>query len=927
MPNNLKLLLGFAALTFCLTANRSLQANEQEKFFESKIRPLLAKHCFECHGEKKQESSIRLDRKSLVFGKTPQTDLVKPGDVEQSRLWQVIKYDELDIQMPPAGAMPEEDRELLKHWIQQGAYWPDDPEPSTPLKTGIPRNEDGSINYVEAVQQHWAYRPVEDVPTPEPKDPSVCRNEVDRFVAARLEDAGLTFSPLASRETIIRRLKMDLHGIPPTYEEVQAFVQDTDPAAIEHLVDRLLDSPLYGQRWGRHWLDVARYADTKGYVFTDNRFYPFSYTYRDYVIQAFNEDKPYNEFIREQLAADQLGFPEKDPRMAALGFLTVGPRFLNREPDIIDDRIDVVTRGLMGMTVACARCHDHKYDPIPTTDYYSLYGVFQSSYEPPEGPLVGEVDLENPDVQAFFEERRKREQAVEDYISKTHAELLQRAMDQMDDLIPAAAKSMKLIPDDTDLQLKHGNPREKLVEHWKKFIERRLNENDPVMLAWKNLMEAGDEVLSQPGNEPVRLLLENESVPTPIRAELESNPPRSRLEVARMYARVFSAVRGEWLELQKQEQPPEALADDGREKIRQVLFGTRSASDVPVADRSPLFERDQFDRINALRRKVKEWDTESPHAPPRAMALLDKDKPVKPVVFVRGDPNRRGDPVERQAPRILDPHEAKPFTQGSGRLELAEKIVSPDNPLTARVLVNRVWGWHFGTPIVPTTSDFGSRSEAPSHPELLDHLAWHFMHEDNWSLKALHRRILLSTTYLQASDDRPEARAVDPENRLLWRQNRQRLDFESMRDSMLQVSGLLDPALGGRSFNVEAADSPPRRTVYAQIDRNNLPGLLRTFDYPSPDSSSPGRPLTSVPQQALFAMNSGFVARIATKLAEDVRSAHSDLPQQVQTLVQRVYARNPEPHEAELMLSYLESNPLEHLAQALLMTNEFLFVD
>lgn len=927
MPNSLKFLLGLASLILMLSSNRSIRAEEQEKFFESKIRPLLAKHCFECHGEKKQESSIRLDRKSLVFGKSPQTDLVTPGKVEDSRLWQVVKYDEADIQMPPAGIMPDEDRNLLKVWIEQGAYWPDDPESNDPLKTGIPRNEDGSINFVEAVQQHWSYRPVQNVPVPEPKDPSVCRNDIDRFIAAKLDEAGLSFSPMASRETLIRRMKMDLHGVPPTYEEVQAFVQDADPAAIENLVDRLLESPLYGQRWGRHWLDVARYADTKGYVFTDNRFYPFSYTYRDYVIQAFNEDKPYNDFIREQLAADHLGLPEKDPRLAALGFLTVGPRFLNREPDIIDDRIDVVTRGLMGMTVACARCHDHKYDPIPTKDYYSLYGVFQSSYEPPEGPLVGEVDMENPHVKSFYEERNKREQEVQDFITKTHNELLQRAMDQMDDLIPVAARSMKLISDETDLQLKHGNPREKLVDHWKKFIERRLKENDPVFLAWKELMAAEEPLLAQPDSAPVRSVLENPHVPAPTRTELETSPPRSRLDVARMYARLFVSVRGEWLELQKQEQPPEALPDADREKIRQVLFGAGSASDLPVADRSPLFERDQFDQINRLRKKVKDWDAESPHAPPRAMALLDKEKPVKPVVFVRGDPNRRGDPVERHAPRILDPQEEKPFTKGSGRLELAEKIVSPENPLTARVLVNRVWGWHFGNPIVSTTSDFGSRAEEPSHPELLDYLAWSFMHEDNWSLKRLHRRILLSTAYLQASEDRPEARAVDSENRLLWRQNRQRLDFESMRDSMLSVSGLLDPTLGGRSFNVEASDSPPRRTVYAQIDRNNLPGLLRTFDYPSPDSSSPGRPITSVPQQALYAMNSGFVSRVSTKLAEEVRSKHSDVPEQVRAIVQRVYARDPEPHEAELMQTYLQSHPLEHLAQALLMTNEFLFVD
>ncbi|WP_437224791.1 PSD1 and planctomycete cytochrome C domain-containing protein [Planctomicrobium sp. SH661] len=924
MPNRRFVLVALWAVMACSVQPSSAFADEREQFFETHIRPLLAKRCFECHGDKKQESSVRLDHKSMVMGNTTETALIQPGKVDESRLWQVVKYDDSDIQMPPEAPLPEDEKEMLKLWIEQGAYWPEETSPAPAARGGIPRNSDGSINFVEAVAQHWAYRPIENVPVPAGADGM---SSIDRFLSASLSEAGLSFSEPAPRETLIRRLKMDLHGVPPTFDEVQAFVQDTRPDALERLVDELLASPLYGQRWGRHWLDLARYADTKGYVFTENRFYPFSYTYRDYVVNALNEDKPYNEFVKEQLAADHLGLPEGDPRLAALGFLTVGPRFLNREPDIIDDRIDVVTRGLMGMTVACARCHDHKYDPIPTKDYYSLYGVFQSSYEPEQGPLLGKVDENAPQLRSFYEERKKREQAIADYITQSHAELLQQSVDKLEDLIPAAAVSMKLVDAQTDLQPKHGAPREKLVAHWKNLIEKRIQQNDPIFIAWSRLMAVPEDALKSPDHEVLKSLQEDPQVPEIFKDALRTSPPQSHLDVARLYARLLHEVSEEWKQLQTQTPPAESLPDAQRELLRKILVGTDSNMDLKLEGDSPLFERDQRDRIRELRKQVAEWDATSPDAPPRAMVMLDKDQPVQPAVFVRGDPNRRGDVIDRHAPRILEPAAEKPFTRGSGRLELAEKIVSDDNPLTARVLVNRVWMRHFGTALVGTASDFGSRAEEPTHPELLDHLAWTFIHEDHWSLKSLHRRILLSQAYLQSSSDRPEARKIDPENRLLWRQNRQRMDFEAMRDAMLQVAGQLNDGLTGRPFNIEEHPNTPRRTIYAQIDRNNLPGLFRTFDFPSPDSSSPGRPLTTVPQQALFVMNSPFALTVAEQLAADVRSRSSETTEQARLLIERVYARPAKPEEVKALGQYLESHPLEQLGQAVMMSNEFLFVD
>ncbi|SFI79861.1 PSD1 and planctomycete cytochrome C domain-containing protein [Planctomicrobium piriforme] len=907
----------------------SAQAGEHEDYFENNVRPLLVKRCQECHGAKKAESEIRMDIKSAVMVGGAAGPLVEPGKVDSSRLWQVIQYSDQDIQMPPAGKMPPEELAILKHWIEQGAAWPDDGKTASPAKSkgGQPRNADGTYNFPEAVKRHWAYRPIQQVPVPEPLRPAGCRTPIDRFLTVKLEDKRLTFSPMASREVLIRRIAMDLHGVPPTFADVQAFVNDRRPDAIERLVDQYLASPLYGERWGRHWLDIARYADTKGYVFTDNRYFPYSYTYRDYVIKSFNEDVPYNQFVLEQLAADRLGFPENDPRLAALGFLTVGNRFLNREPDIIDDRIDVVTRGLMGMTVGCARCHDHKYDPIPTADYYSLYGVFNSSFEPEAGPIVGTVDESNPKYQAYKAELDKRTQVLEKYCDEQHADLLGQLTNRTTDCLLAAARLMDLISKDATMPWVDKEPRTKLAEQWKKYITQRIGAKDPIWLAWKSLMDVPDAELAANSEAKLKPVLDNAAVPAPLKEALKANPPKSHIDVAVVFGKCLAGIADEWKKAREQAPPLESLADKEHETLRRTLYGEGSVSIVTGGVNSSLFERDQNDKIRELRAKINDWTASSPDAPPRAMVMFDKDKPVKPVVFLRGDPGRRGPTVERHSPRILEPEAEKPYTQGSGRLELAQSIVSENNPLTARVIVNRVWTRHFGAGIVSTASDFGTRASEPTHPELLDYLAWSFMHEDNWSLKSLHRRIMLSQAYLQASVDRPDAYKIDPENQLLWRQNRQRLDFEAMRDAMLAVSGQLDEEIGGHPLKLESEDIARRRTVYALIDRNNLPGLFRTFDFPSPDASSPGRPLTTVPQQALFVMNSPFVQSVSQKLAQRVRSQSSDPAGQAKVLLQDVFGRPAQPAEVTLLANYLEKHPLDQLSQALLMTNEFMFVD
>jgi len=919
-----------AALT-PLAAHAQPSAAEQETFFEQKVRPLLVRHCTECHGDKKQEGDVRLDSGVAVRRPTSSGAPVVPGKPDESRLLQVIAYKDDDTQMPPAGKLPDDEIAILKTWVETGAFWPAHDPANAKAKEGLPRKADGSIDFEKAAQQHWAYQPVLAHPLPPVKAADRCETPVDRWILSQLEASGLSLSPEADRATLIRRLSFDLRGLPPTYEEVQQFLTDVAPGAYARLVDRFLDSPEYGERWGRHWLDVARYADTKGYVFTQERRYPYAYTYRDYVVDALNSDKPYDRFLLEQIAADQLGLKANDPALAGLGLLTVGRRYLNNEQDIIDDRIDVVTRGLMGTTVACARCHDHKFDPLLAADYYGLYGVFSSSREPEELPLIGEP-VETPDYIAFKKERDNRQQEIDKYVAEQHAALTIRARDQVADYFVAVVIKQGKAPAGYQPKYQHGNPREKLVERWREYLERRVGSADALFTPWKILAGLKPEEFEA---RAMPLLEELQAKNTPVdplifKSLIEAKP-KSLVDVAAVYGRLVNESREQWQKFTKDIPDAKRLLDDSREKLRQVVYATGSPPTVALTDaQKQLFERDQRDKLTELKRKVDELAVESRGAPARAMVMVDTDKPNEPVIFERGNPGRRGPHVPRRFLRILSSPGEEKFQKGSGRLELAQSIASADNPLTARVIANRIWMHHFGKGLVLTPGDWGVRCEKPSHPELLDLLA-HRLVQSGWSLKSLHRDILLSATYRQASADSADGREKDPENRLLWRQNRRRLEFESMRDAILQAAGRLDPTMEGRPVNIESEPFTGRRSVYAFIDRNNFSALLRTFDYPTPDASSAQRPETTVPQQALFELNSRFVGQMAEGLAARARATAE--AQSPSALVEMLYraglSRSPTPAEAELTAAYLDGSPerLQELAQILLASNEFLFVD
>jgi mono/diheme cytochrome c family protein len=707
-------------------------------FFERAVRPVLANNCYECHGPRKHKAGLRLDSREAMLAGGESGPAIVPGNPEKSLLVKVIHYRD-ETKMPPKGQLRSADIAALTRWIQQGAPWP-----QAKVEARI-APKTASFKITAKDRAFWSFQPIADPVVPRVQEPSWPRGAIDHFVLARLEAKQLRPVEFADRRTLIRRATFDLIGLPPTPEEVESFVSDPSPEAFAKVVDRLLASPHYGERWARHWLDVARYGEDQAHTFQARK-YPQGFRYRDWLIRAFNNDMPFDRFIMEQMAADLLprapspdGNKDRLENLPALGFFALGPVYYGdpKRLDQIDDRVDTLTRGVLGLTVACARCHDHKFDPISTKDYYSLAGIIASS----------------------------------DYV---------------------------------ELSLEPGK------------------EGQPVVIA------------------------------------------------------------------------------RGKDKEKKKT-AARPASFIH--------------------------------------ALKDIAQPVTMRVHIRGNPGTLGEEVPRRAPAILGGDDARPFTKGSGRLDLARALGGKDNPLTARVIVNRIWQHHFGRGLVRTASNFGALGEPPSHPELLDHLASRFI-ASGWSIKKLHRDILLSATYqLSSSTSSTVGQAfpqdeADPGNTLLWRMNRPRLEVEAWRDAMLAVSGKLDRSLGGPSFNLADANQQ-RRTLYGSVSRHELNSLLRLFDFPDPNLTSGGRTATTVPLQQLFVLNSDFMVVNGKALAARLSAAASDDLGRIRQAFLLLYGRPARDNEIQLGLSFLAAQasrsgrltPWEQYAQVLLSTNEFLYVD
>lgn len=887
-------------------AARLPASDENGRFFETDVRPLLVEHCQKCHGPKKQEAGLRLDSRQAILKGGDSGPAVVPGKPDESLLIGAVRHTG-DVKMPPAGKLKDRQIVALTQWVREGAVWP--------------ATEATDEKLAEIWRRHWAFQPIAKPALPSVRDGSWERTPIDRFVLAKLEASALTPSPQADRRTLIRRVTYDLTGLPPAPEEVDSFVNDPAPDAYARLVDRLLESPQYGEQWARHWLDVARYADTKGYIYArEQRFWVHASAYRDWVVNAFNGDLPYDRFLMLQVAADQAA-PDDRAASAAMGFLTLGRRFLGVTHDIFDDRIDVVTRGTMGLTVACARCHDHKYDPIPTADYYSLYGVFLNSTE--RMAPIAEPAARDEAYAAFEKELEARQTKLRETTLAKRNEAADRVRQRVTDYLVAQTELSKYPEEGFDQILAVTDLIPTFVRRWEAWLALEVRADDPVFRPWRKFAELKADDFATKAEGVVHELAKTNGAANSRVLRALMPPPASMREVAERYGKLLLDVDREWkaaCEAAKAAGTPEPakLAEPESEVIRQVLYDAGSPCLVPdeaIVSTESYFDSGSLTELWKLQGEVDRWLIDSPLAPAHAVSLVDRQL-IRPArIFRRGNPANRGAAVTRHFPSVVAGPDPKPFTHGSGRFELAQAIIDPANPLTARVWVNRVWQHHFGAGLVRTASDFGIRAEPPSHPELLDWLATRFV-ADGWSTKRMHRLILLSNTYQQRSDGpadvaaRERANLVDPENRLLSRANVRRLTFEEFRDSLLAIAGRLDLKIGGRPSDLFANGGTVhrRRTLYGFVDRQFLPTTLRVFDFANPDLHIPLRSETTVPQQALFALNHPFVAQQAQALV--VRAGQggvSDPAEKFRRMCRAAYQREASSAQIDAALAFLKS--------------------
>jgi hypothetical protein len=707
------------------------------------------------------------------------------------------------------------------------------------------------LSCLSAEEKHWAYM------SPVKAEVTVESHPVDALLANAWERSKLVSAKLAPPRQWLERAAFSLTGLPPSDEQLRRIEATPDDATWKALIDELLASPAYGERWARHWMDVARYADTRGYHFDQDNRYPFAYTYRDWLIHAFNADLPYERFLKLQIAADHLVDRPDHPDLAALGFLTVGLR--GGEVETIDDRVDVVTRGFLSSTVSCARCHDHKTDPITTKDYYSLYSIFDHTVEPEDKPVIGKSS-EEAAFQAYQAEVAKLEEA--------DRALCQQLVDHL--------RSKEAFPNYLELAWRARK------EKWNHgmatsegFKRGRLRPN--ALMRWKDFLN------EHAGTERVKRWL------TEMDAAAD-DAARSALCAALADEWIAAAEGGELAQLSAKGGCPLNYGVDRVHEFMDVEDGNR-----------------RRERLSAMSKLM----AEHLGSPPRAMSLGDAAQWGKAVVFERGNPANRGETFDRQWLSFLG---GGKFEDGkSPRLSLAEKIADPANPLTARVIVNRVWAWHFGAPIADP-GDFGPQTPRPDLLPLLDTLAVAFQQKGG-SMKELHRLLLTSKAFRLAAEGAAENDSIDQANTMFWKWNRRRLDFETMRDRVLATSGVLDTrGTGGRSVRLEEAGSDVRRSVYAFVDRYALPGTFVSFDLPHPDHHSAKRVETTVPQQALYFLNGPLVLRQAARLSSD--AAFKGLPDdrtRIHWIYQKLFRRAPSDEEMQVAQDWIGSaNPADY---------------
>ncbi len=779
------------------------------QFFENRVRPILSEHCYQCHGPKKQQANLRLDSRTAILTGGDSGPAIEPGKPDASLLVSAINHGDI-VQMPPQYKLQTADIDALTTWVKVGSPWPETARTADGVAEAAVKNRTDYRNQPahsdtesksrhDPPSKHWSMIPPIRPKIPVVKNAHWPKNEIDRFILSKLEHLGIEPVAMADKRSLVRRMTYDLHGLPPTPESVQQFLNDDHPEAVQRLVERLLAAPRYGEHWGRHWLDVARYADSNGG--DENRIHAHAWRYRDYVIESFNQDVPFDRFAAEQLAGDLLDAQSSEERYRlwiATGLLAIGPKPLlandaaKVEMDVVDELIETVGRAFLGLSLGCARCHDHKFDPITLDDYYALAGIFKSTQ------VVDRFDVR---------------------ICRTWTE---KALgSEMDD------------------------------QHFRELKEKA---------AWCDDMRRLSDANSD----------------------------------QRKYIKQMEEVR---------------------------------------AQMAPL---------------------------PVAMAVRDSGTISDARVHLRGNPQTLGNLVHRGFPQAIEcaNQPAIPTSQ-SGRLELARWMVNSENPLTARVVVNRVWRWHMGEGIVWTPDDFGVMGARPDNQQLLDYLAMRFV-DKGWSIKWLHRLIMGSAAYQLSSRGDARSLARDPENRLRWRMNRRRLEAGEIRDSLLSLGGALDLAVGGSLLppltnheqfskvqnQLKQAYTSRQRAVYLPVVRSGMYDLFQAFDFADPSVTSGRRSVTTVAPQALFLMNSELVWQACQFAAERLYKEGSDEGERVRRLYSLAFGRTPNPSEADQATTFLRQyreqlairptnegtasatriEALEALCHAIVMTNEFLYV-
>ncbi len=791
------------------------QAGEDFEFFEKNIRPVLVERCYKCHSEKAEKirGGLRLDSKAHLLKGGETGPAMIPGETEKSLLIKAIRRTNPDLQMPPKKALSAVEIKAFETWVKIGA-----PDPR--VAAVAQRSDSNSIS-------HWAFQPVKDAPPPAVKNQGRATNPVDQFILAKMETQKVMPGPPADKLTLIRRATFDLIGLPPTPEEIDSFISDKSARAFEKVVDRLLASPHYGERWGRHWLDVVRYADTSG---CNSDFpIPSAYKYRNYVIQSFNHDKPFDQFVREQIAGDLMpgaNNEETFERIIATGYLATSRRFGSRANEFhltIEDTIDNLGKAVLGLSLGCARCHDHKFDPVSSKDYYALYGIFSST--------------------------------------------------------------------------RYAFPGTEIFRHPKNFVPLATGTNVQFVIEYQEQLAALDEQIEK--------LMDQKRA-------LEKPPKDSKKKPA--------------VEEEKEEVDKEA--EDRLLKIKADLEDARTRQ-KKLESRPPAIEK--------------------------AYAVAD-GKAGDARIQKKGDPLSLGETVPRGFLQVLGGQRLAAAEQGSGRLELATWLADPKNPLTARVMVNRIWQHHFGRGLVETPNDFGARGKAPSHPELLDYLATRFQ-RGGWSIKQMHKLMMLSQTYQASSLAQAENSRIDPGNNLFWKFSRRRLDAEELRDAMLSVSGMLDPTMGAEHPFPKESDwrytqhtpfvavyDTNRRGIYLMQQRIKKQPFLEVFDGADPNATTDVRAMSTTPIQALFLMNDPFAHEQADKFAVRIAMAHVETPKRVDNAYRLALGRNATRDEIKTAKAYLQECALDLKAtdlpaekqpraawasycRVLFSSNEFLFVD